>query len=542
MEEKAENLLFEKIEYSENTVVRLKSTPPSKPLKVKRALVLSGGGAKGAYAFGCLKAFKERNIEFDAVSGTSVGALNALLWSTNSMNEGQKLWDELSFSTVYPVRLFSKQGNPSVLFRLFAPLVFTYNLLSSSWQGEPNPVSRILAPFLFLLWVLPFVPAILLISYIQVVEFRDIGLPSINSAWDLLPQFIILYCIYIFVIELRKTYNQIAQNKVDSSKHFSGLIVAFLIFIGILILFLVFMRFRGGAFPEQFVNIIILFLAPILILPILMAFIVKIFLFCISRINKKIGSVLDSTPLYKTIDKIVKYKSFNIPTFVTTAVLKEMYDPDFNDWCPDNESIPSIWKFIIRPKFFELASKKFWLPKYSEVSRLPTEDSSLFCLASAALPFGIVPSVEIQKEEFVDGGIIDNTPFFPFIEEIQAEEIYVISLENFKSDDEAIEKLEITLKKWQELERLQRIQYYPKPEQLLNKDKEKILRFKEQLIPYREIKNFPIIKPFYPRSESLGNFLTGTLNFSGQYASKIMQRGYLETLKILDENEKLSFN
>jgi predicted acylesterase/phospholipase RssA len=40
--------------------------------KIRRALVLCGGGAKGAYAFGCLKAFRERNIHFDAVAGTSV--------------------------------------------------------------------------------------------------------------------------------------------------------------------------------------------------------------------------------------------------------------------------------------------------------------------------------------------------------------------------------------------------------------------------------------------------------------------------------------
>lgn len=504
--------------------------------KIKRALVLSGGGAKGAYAFGCLKAFKERNIEFDAVSGTSVGALNALLWSTNSMNEGQKLWDELSFATVYPVRLFSKQGNPSILFRLIAPLVFIYNLLSSSWKGTPNPVSRVLALSLILLWVIPFVPTILFLIYLQFVFYRDIGLLNISSLGDLLPKILFLYCIYTFIIELRKTYNQIAQNKTDFSKHFTGVIFVNLIFIGVLILYLAFTRFRYGAFPEQFVNIIILILAPTLILPILMAFIVKIILFCISRLNRKVGSVLDSTPLYKTIDGIVKHKSFSVPTFVTTAVLKEMYDPDLNDWIPDNENVsPSFWKFFIRPKFFELASKKFWLPKYSEVSRLPTEDSSLFCLASAALPFGIVPSVEIQKEEYVDGGIIDNTPFFPFVEELEAEEIYVVSLENFKSDSEAVKKLEINLKKWQEFERLQRIRYFPKPEPLLNEDRKKSLKSKQMFFPYREIEKLPNIKLFYPQDKSLGNFLTGTLNFNGKYASGIMDRGYKETLQKLDE-------
>ena len=31
--------------------------------KTKRALVLAGGGAKGAYAFGCMKAFEKKGIE-----------------------------------------------------------------------------------------------------------------------------------------------------------------------------------------------------------------------------------------------------------------------------------------------------------------------------------------------------------------------------------------------------------------------------------------------------------------------------------------------
>jgi hypothetical protein len=44
------------------------------------SLALGGGGAKGAYQAGCLKALEELDFsEFDAVAGTSVGALNAAL-------------------------------------------------------------------------------------------------------------------------------------------------------------------------------------------------------------------------------------------------------------------------------------------------------------------------------------------------------------------------------------------------------------------------------------------------------------------------------
>lgn len=46
---------------------------------MKRAIVLSGGGARGAYQIGVWKALRELNIKYDIITGTSVGALNGAL-------------------------------------------------------------------------------------------------------------------------------------------------------------------------------------------------------------------------------------------------------------------------------------------------------------------------------------------------------------------------------------------------------------------------------------------------------------------------------
>lgn len=62
-------------------------------------LVLSGGGAKGAYEAGVYKALCEMGADsgISAVSGTSVGALNAVL--TECMGaDAEKVWRELSFA------------------------------------------------------------------------------------------------------------------------------------------------------------------------------------------------------------------------------------------------------------------------------------------------------------------------------------------------------------------------------------------------------------------------------------------------------------
>jgi predicted acylesterase/phospholipase RssA len=44
---------------------------------MKRALVVSGGGSKGAFAVGAVEVLREANIAFDLVAGTSTGALIA---------------------------------------------------------------------------------------------------------------------------------------------------------------------------------------------------------------------------------------------------------------------------------------------------------------------------------------------------------------------------------------------------------------------------------------------------------------------------------
>ncbi|WP_027090320.1 patatin-like phospholipase family protein [Thomasclavelia saccharogumia] len=67
---------------------------------MKQALVLAGGGAKGAYQAGCIKALQEMNYEFDIVTGTSIGALNALLVVQQDYESLYQLWDKINISNV----------------------------------------------------------------------------------------------------------------------------------------------------------------------------------------------------------------------------------------------------------------------------------------------------------------------------------------------------------------------------------------------------------------------------------------------------------
>ena len=67
---------------------------------MKNALVLGGGGSKGSYQVGALKAFKELGIEFHVVAGTSIGALNGCLVVQDDYDYLYKLWDSISINDI----------------------------------------------------------------------------------------------------------------------------------------------------------------------------------------------------------------------------------------------------------------------------------------------------------------------------------------------------------------------------------------------------------------------------------------------------------
>ena len=69
----------------------------------KRALCLQGGGAKGAFQAGALKALTERGYKYDCAVGASVGALNAAMYALGKTDELFDLWKELDFPDVLPV-------------------------------------------------------------------------------------------------------------------------------------------------------------------------------------------------------------------------------------------------------------------------------------------------------------------------------------------------------------------------------------------------------------------------------------------------------
>lgn len=71
--------------------------------KTKLGIVLSGGGAKGAYEAGFLKALSELNIQPDALAGTSIGALNGSVYAAQKDTQNvakmlEDIWHDMASS------------------------------------------------------------------------------------------------------------------------------------------------------------------------------------------------------------------------------------------------------------------------------------------------------------------------------------------------------------------------------------------------------------------------------------------------------------
>lgn len=76
------------------------------------AFVLGGGGHRGAYEVGMLKALTERGVRPDIVLGTSIGAVNGAAIARNPGTDGAALleqaWLDLNFGDVFPGSLWSR--------------------------------------------------------------------------------------------------------------------------------------------------------------------------------------------------------------------------------------------------------------------------------------------------------------------------------------------------------------------------------------------------------------------------------------------------
>ncbi len=73
-------------------------------MKKEYGLVLAGGGTKGAYEVGAWKALKEMNINITAISGASIGAINAALIIQDDFRKLLNIYETINVENIVDVK------------------------------------------------------------------------------------------------------------------------------------------------------------------------------------------------------------------------------------------------------------------------------------------------------------------------------------------------------------------------------------------------------------------------------------------------------
>jgi NTE family protein len=116
--------------------------PSALPLDQPMALVLAGGGAKGAYEAGVAATFIRAGLPIRVVAGSSAGALNAAMLVDGRLDLLEQLWRGLTRERVYTLR-------PAVFFAGWLPGWLT--LLSVDRAGslfDAQPLRDLITTFI----------------------------------------------------------------------------------------------------------------------------------------------------------------------------------------------------------------------------------------------------------------------------------------------------------------------------------------------------------------------------------------------------------
>lgn len=68
---------------------------------MKSALILEGGGGRGAYQVGAYRALLEAGYHFDRIVGASIGALNGCMFVMGAIDKTEELWRSLDTATIF---------------------------------------------------------------------------------------------------------------------------------------------------------------------------------------------------------------------------------------------------------------------------------------------------------------------------------------------------------------------------------------------------------------------------------------------------------
>jgi len=237
-------------------------------------------------------------------------------------------------------------------------------------------------------------------------------------------------------------------------------------------------------------------------------------------------TAFDVNPLRDSVANALSREVQQVPTYATLGLREEGFDPD----------LPGFYHLVVEGCYLTQAmAEEQDIPIYERVDLMSPEKRTAILIASAALPFGVFPSVFLEGKEYIDGGLADNIPIVPMIGLERCDEIVVVRLRPHREGE--IEA------HWKKVDRTLRVREVPDAERrrmyFSAVERSRVSSLVDEQFnppinfPYRDfpssVRRVHVIAP----SRLLGNFLTGTMNFRASYAAELMQLGYRDALEFL---------
>ncbi len=237
----------------------------------------------------------------------------------------------------------------------------------------------------------------------------------------------------------------------------------------------------------------------------------------------------DNEPLRALVSRVIS-EGIKIPLYVTVAEEDLVVDPDRPVW---HESTAK------GAHFYSLEAKLGFFPQYICIDAASPERDLDCVLASAAMPLGFVKSIVVNGKEYVDGGIADNCPIYPLIAIEQCTEIVVIRLNPGPRD---LADVTTAIREIDRLERVRRAQpittswAFDVFEYVQNDGFRKPYRYSDPpaTIPFRDFTHLMPRISYVSPERSLGGLISGTLNFSKEYSTKLIDMGYQDGIRFLN--------
>jgi predicted acylesterase/phospholipase RssA len=368
------------------------------PSKLRLGLVLGGGGGKGAYQVGVYRFLAEFLAElgvkrFHCISGTSIGALNGLLFSVANAHQASEMWE--SMANVLKTTLRSQLVKSAVIWTLLLTFVPIAALALSilTYRLSHRLPSLILAGFMFALFVIgsfSVAPDLGLVFYI--LDIKKATRLSSQRVETLLATLAlsVLGCLWLFSANIWPFRPEPIYNEQG--------------WIGL---------------PRLAVNIsvwtVLLVIAYRVWAP-------------IQKHRQKLikftttTGYYDQQPLRTVLVELLSISSDRWRTeflFATVGRKGTYFDPDRN---------ASIYGEPVSPDPYGKWVNDEWVPEYKNLGALPITEKLKALLLSSAIPYAFSNTSGADGIR-CDGGFVDNVPILPCIAQAHCNVIVVVPLD-----------------------------------------------------------------------------------------------------------------